>query len=112
MTSINTCGVGSDTLEFRNSASLLGSGWLDSKPTPLLATEEMENPRKFQRMMTRAGYNRNKAWCTWMRMTTWQSVKRREVCFVMNLQWFRQRGLIFLKSFVQKQKFLELAFTR
>ena len=63
-------------------------------------------------MMIRAGYEREKAQRTWVKMTKWQSVARKEVRFVMNLQWFRMRGLIFLKSFVQKQKPLELTFTR
>jgi hypothetical protein len=35
-----------------------------------------------------------------------------EVRFVMNLQWFREWGLVFLKSFVQTQQSLELRFTR
>lgn len=74
--------------------------------------KKWEHPRKLQRMMTRAGYNRDKARHTWVKMTKWQSVKRKEVRFEMNLQWFRQRGLIFLKSFVKKQKSLELMFTR
>ena len=86
-------------------------GWIRSRLRSM-QLKKWKNPRKFQRMMIRAGYDREKAQRTWVKMTKWQSVARREVRFVMNLQWFRMRGLIFLTSFVQKQKPLELTFTR
>jgi group II intron reverse transcriptase/maturase len=86
-------------------------GWIRSRLRSM-QLKKWKNPRKFQRMMIRAGYKRDKARRTWVKMTKWQSVNRKEVRFVMNLQWFRKRGLIFLKSFVQKQKPLELTFTR
>jgi RNA-directed DNA polymerase len=86
-------------------------GWIRSRLRSM-QLKKWKNPRKFQRMMIREGYKRDKARQTWMKMTKWQSVKRKEVRFVMNLQWFRKRRLIFLNSFVQKQKSLELTFTR
>ena len=36
---------------------------------------------------------------TWMRMSTWQSVMRREVRFVLSLEWFRRHGLVFLHDY-------------
>jgi len=38
----------------------------------------------------------------WVRMRKWQSVNRKEVRFVLNLQWFRKLGLIFLHDFTQR----------
>lgn len=86
-------------------------GWIRSRLRSM-QLKKWKNPRKFQRVMIRAGYERDQARRTWVRMAKWQSVQRREVRFAMNLRWFRERGLIFLKSFVQKQKSLKLAFTR
>jgi len=86
-------------------------GWIRSRLRSM-QLKKWKNPRKFQRVMIRAGYEREQARRTWVRMAKWQSVQRREVRFAMNLRWFRERGLIFLKSFVQKQKSLKLAFTR
>ena len=86
-------------------------GWIRSRLRSM-QLKKWKNPRKFQRMMIRAGYKRGKAQRTWVKMTKWQSVKRREVRFVMNLQWFRKRGLMFLEPFVQKQIPLALRFTR
>lgn len=86
-------------------------GWIRSRLRSM-QLKKWKNPRKFQRMMIRAGFDYEKARRTWVKMTKWQSVKRRVVRFVMNLEWFRMRGLIFLKSFVQKQQPLELRFTR
>ena len=37
---------------------------------------------------------------------------RKEVRFVMNLQWLRRQGLIFLHDYTQKQQPLELTFSR
>jgi hypothetical protein len=36
---------------------------------------------------------------TWVNMKRWKSVKRRIVQYVMNLEWFRNFGLIFLVDF-------------
>lgn len=86
-------------------------GWIRSRLRSM-QLKKWKNPQKFQRMMIRAGFDREKARRIWVKMNRWQSVKRKEVRFVMNLEWFRMRGLIFLKSFVQNQKPLELKFTR
>jgi hypothetical protein len=48
--------------------------------------KKWKKPRKFQRMMIRAGYPVNEAKRTWIKMTKWQSVARRPVRFVLNLK--------------------------
>lgn len=86
-------------------------GWIRSR---LRSTQlkKWKNPRKFQRMMIRAGYKPYQAHRVWIKMNRWQSVMRKEVRFVMNLQWLRRQGLIFLHDFTQKQQSLELKFSR
>ena len=51
--------------------------------------------------MIKAGYEPWKAHRTWVRMDRWQSVMRMEVRFVMNLEWFREQGLVFLHDFTK-----------
>lgn len=63
--------------------------------------KKWKNTRKFQRIMINAGFDPYKARRTWVRMANWQSVMRREVRFVMNTEWFRKWGLIFLHDFTQ-----------
>ncbi len=63
--------------------------------------KKWKNPRKFQRIMIHAGFDPYKARRTWVRMANWQSVMRRQVRFVMNTEWFRKWGLIFLHDFTQ-----------
>ena len=86
-------------------------GWIRSR---LRSTQlkKWKNPRKFQRMMIRAGYKPHEARRVWVKMNRWQSVMRKEVRFVMNLQWFRRQGMIFLHDFTNKQQSLELTFSR
>ena len=60
--------------------------------------KKWKNPRRFQHMMILAGYKPEEAKKTWMRMNRWQSVQRKEAKFTMNLQWFRDRELIFLND--------------
>jgi len=96
--------------EFKRPSTDL-DGWIRSRLRSM-QLKKWKNPGKFQRMMIRAGYRNDQVRRRWVKMNKWQSVKRKEVRFVMNLQWFRMRGLIFLKSFLQKQKPLELTFTR
>jgi len=86
-------------------------GWIRSRLRSM-QLKKWKNPRKFQRMMIRAGFDRERAQRTWVKMAKWQSVKRRVVRFVMNLEWFRKRGLLCLEAFVQRQQPLELRFTR
>jgi len=54
--------------------------------------KKWKKPKKFQRMMIRAGYKQEDAQRVWVRMDKWQSVSRREVLFTMNLNWFRNLG--------------------
>ena len=63
--------------------------------------KKWKKPQKFQRIMINAGFDPHHAHRTWIRMAKWQSVTRREVRFVMNLEWFRNKGVIFLHDFTQ-----------
>ena len=74
--------------------------------------KKWKNPRKFQRMMIQTGYKPYEARRVWVKMNKWQSVRRREVRFVMSLKWFRRQGLIFLHDLTKKQQSLELKFSR
>ena len=47
--------------------------------------KKWKKPRKFQRMMIRAGYRVDEARRTWIKMEKWQSVSRRPVRFTLNL---------------------------
>lgn len=60
--------------------------------------KKWKKPRKFQRIMIKAGFDPYKAHKTWVRMNKWQSVMRREVRFVMNNDWFGKLGLISLHN--------------
>ena len=64
--------------------------------------KKWKKPKKFQRMMTRAGYKAIEANKTWIKMSKWQSVMRPQVRFVLNLKWFKQNGLITLESFTKR----------
>ncbi len=72
--------------------------------------KKWKKPKKLQRMMIRARYPVEEAKRTWVKMNTWQSVARQPVRFVLNLEWFRRRGLLFLDDFTQRT--LKLAFAR
>lgn len=71
--------------------------------------KKWKKPKKFQRMMIRAGYPVDEAKRTWLRMNKWQSVARQPVRFVLNLDWFRRRRLLFLDDFTQRNLKLEFA---
>ncbi len=71
--------------------------------------KKWKKPRKFQRMMIRAGYPVNEAKRTWIKMNKWQSVMRRPVRFVLNLKGFRRQGLLFLDDFTSQTLKLEFA---
>jgi len=58
--------------------------------------KKWKKPRTFQRIMIKVGCDPHEAHRVWLKMNRWQSVMRRPVRFVMNLQWFRERGLVFL----------------
>ena len=91
--------------EFRNLFRDL-DGWIRSRLRSM-QLKKWKNPRKFQIMMIRYEARR-----VWVKMNRWQSVMRKEVRFVMNLQWFRRQGMIFLHDFTNKQQSLELTFSR
>jgi len=86
-------------------------GWIRSRLRSM-QLKKWKKPRKFQRMMIRMGFKPQEAHRVWVKMNKWQSVSRKEVRFVMNLQWFRRQGLIFVDAFTQKQLPLELKFSR
>ena len=71
--------------------------------------KKWKKPKKFQRMMIRAGYPVDEAKRTWLRMNKWQSVARPPVRFVLTLDWFRRRSLLFLDDFTQRNLKLEFA---
>ena len=70
--------------------------------------KKWKKPKKFQRMMILAGYPVEEAKRTWVKMNKWPSVARRPVRFVLNLDGFRRRGLLFLDDFTQRNLKLEL----
>lgn len=65
--------------------------------------KKWKKPKKFQRMMIRAGYKIEDAKSIWVKMNCWQSVNRKEVLFTLNLEWFRRSGLIFLSDYINRQ---------
>lgn len=72
--------------------------------------KKWKKPRKFQRMMIRAGHDPKIAARTWVKMRHWQSVSRRCVRFTLNLEWFRRQGLLALDAYTRRN--LELRFGR
>jgi REP element-mobilizing transposase RayT len=72
--------------------------------------KKWKKPKKFQRMMIRAGYPVQEARRTWVKMNKWQSVSRTVARFVLNLKWFRRQQVVFLDDFTQRQ--LKLKFAR
>jgi RNA-directed DNA polymerase len=82
-------------------------GWIRSRLRSM-QLKKWKNPRKFQRIMIKAGFKPQDAHRIWIRMNKWQSVHRRAVRFVMNLQWFRRQGLIFLNDFTKRSLELPL----
>jgi hypothetical protein len=61
--------------------------------------KKWKKPGKFQRIMIKAGFDPKQAHRVWIKMNRWQSVMRRPVRYVMDLEWFRARGLMFLHDF-------------
>jgi len=61
--------------------------------------KKWKKPGKFQRIMIKAGFDPPKAHRVWLKMNRWQSVMRPPVRFVLNLEWFRARSLVFLHDF-------------
>ena len=58
-----------------------------------------KKPKKFQRAMINAGVPVWRARRVWVAMRSWQSANRREVLRVLNADWFRSLGLIFLHDY-------------
>lgn len=81
--------------------------WIRSRVRSM-QLKKWKNPKKFQRIMIRCGFKPQEARRVWIKMNRWQSVNRTEVRFVMNLTWFRARGLIFLHDFTQQTLELSL----
>ncbi len=61
--------------------------------------KKWKKPRKFQRIMIVAGFNPTEAKQVWVNMRRWKSTLRYHVRFVMNLEWFRERDLLFLHDY-------------
>jgi hypothetical protein len=84
-------------------------GWIRSRLRSM-QLKKWKKPRKFQRMLIQAGYKPQEARQIWVRMNRWRAVNRREVRFVLDLNWFRRQGLLFLHDFTRAN--LELSFGR
>jgi len=76
-------------------------GWIRSRLRSM-QLKKWKNPRKFQRIMIKAGFKPQEARRVWVKMNKWQSVERTQVRFVMNLKWFRRQGLLFLDDFTRQ----------
>ncbi len=76
-----------------------------------LILQQAHDLNKFQRIMIASGFKSLEAHRVWIKMNKWQSVHRRAVRFVMNLEWFRKQGLIFLNDFT-KQSLEQSLFSR
>jgi len=63
--------------------------------------KKWKNPRKFQRVAIRFGIKPAEAHRIWVRMNKWQSVLMQEVRFVLNVDWVRTLGLVFLHDFTR-----------
>ncbi len=59
-----------------------------------------KKPKRFQKMLIKAGIPPEEAKKIWVNMRRWHSVRRRAVQYVLNSEWFRQIGLIFLNDFM------------
>ena len=70
--------------------------------------KKWKKPKKFQRMMRKAGICPQDAHKTWVRMNKWQSVHRRVVRAVLSNRWCRGQGLTTLDDFTQRN--LKFAF--
>ena len=58
--------------------------------------KKWKKPRKFQRILITAGFDPTEAKQVWVNMRRWKSTLRTQVRFVMSLEWFRERDLVFL----------------
>lgn len=65
----------------------------------IMQLRKWKKPRKFQRIMIKAGFDPKEALKTWVKMESWSSIYRKEVVMVLRLDWFRGLGLTFLEDF-------------
>jgi len=63
--------------------------------------KKWKKPKKFQRIMLKAGFPPKEVFKIHIRMQKWYSASRRIVCFVLNLEWFRKMNLTFLHDFTK-----------
>jgi len=68
--------------------------WIRSRMRSM-QLKKWKEPGKFQRITIKAGFDPYEAHRVWVKMNRWKSVRRRPVRFVLNLEWFRTRGLVF-----------------
>jgi group II intron reverse transcriptase/maturase len=61
--------------------------------------KKWKKPKKFQRIMIKAGFDPREAHKTWVNMKSWRSAHRKEVCIVLSPEWFQRIGLVFLDDF-------------
>jgi len=76
-------------------------GWIRSRLRSM-QLKKWKNPRKFQRIMIKSGFKSQEAHRVWIKMNRWKSVSRKEVRFVLDLEWFRKQRLIFLHDFTHQ----------
>jgi len=72
--------------------------------------KKWKKPKKFQRVMIRAGIKPSEARRIWVRMNRWRSIRHRMINVVLNLSWFRKLGVIFLDDFTQRTLQMEFPF--
>ena len=65
----------------------------------LVEKELLAKLKEGRPLRIKAGFDPKDAHRVWIKMNRWQSVMRRPVRFMMNLDWFRERGLVFLHDF-------------
>ena len=61
--------------------------------------KKWKKPAKFKRVMIKAGFRTKEAYRTNIRMRRWESAERWQVKFTLNLDWFKNIGLIFLNDY-------------
>jgi RNA-directed DNA polymerase len=61
-----------------------------------------KKPKRFQKMLIKAGIPPDEARNTWVNMKRWRSARRWVVQIVLNIEWFRTIGLVFLDDFTNE----------
>jgi len=65
----------------------------------VMQLQKWKKPKKFQRVMIKAGFDPREAHKTWVNMKTWHSAQRKIVCLVLSHEWFRNLGLVILDDY-------------